>query len=65
MASCVFGVGLYEIEYASNGAEIFNKYHLVASAVTLWTMKEIGGQGLQWQYPVLVTLFTIAGLVAK
>jgi hypothetical protein len=61
------GLGLLEIEFASSTAaqDIFTKYHFLASAVTLWTCKELGGKGMDWFSPGLITIFLVGSLVAK
>lgn len=67
LATIMFGLGLYEIEHASSKAtqDIFIKYHALCSALTLWTMKELGGKGMNWFSPVLITSFLVGGIVAK
>jgi hypothetical protein len=67
LASIMLGLGLYEIEHASSKPtqEIFTKYHILCSALTIWTIKELGGTGLHWLAPGIVTLFLVGSIVAK
>ena len=67
LASMSVGVGLFEIENSSSSTTqaIFNKYHALASATTILTMKELNGKGMDWLFPVLITLFFIGGLLGK
>ena len=67
LAAVMVGLGWYEIENASSTAtqEIFTKYHVLCSALTLWTMKELGGKGMHWFCPGVVTLFLIGSIIAR
>ncbi len=56
-----------ELEFNESSAmqDIFTKYHIVLASLLLWTTVEVGGTGLHWFAPILVTLYGIINIVGN
>lgn len=59
--------GWYEIEFSDSSIakDIYVKYHVGLALVLIWTVNEIGGKGIHWLIPFLVSLFGVGGIVGK
>jgi hypothetical protein len=58
---------MMELEFYKTSAmqDIFKKFHIMFAPLLLWTMIEVGGEGIHYLTPILVFLFAVGSLIGK